>query len=107
MFQPGKSGNAKGRPVGATSVRLRTARELVEDVFDELQKDPKFSLLGFARQYPRDYYAIWAKLLPNSIKAEVTMPEGLKIIYNADPNCQPIGTDPESDTGILGEQGSL
>ena len=106
-FKPGQSGNIAGKPKGAISTRLLSARESVEEVFNILQKDPKHSLLAFARNFPRDYYAIWAKLIPTSIRAELHTPEGIQINFNADAKCLPIGTNPESNSGILGEQESL
>jgi hypothetical protein len=88
-----------------------SARESVEEVFNILQKDPKHSLLAFARNFPRDYYAIWAKLLPTSTKIDVNSSEGIRIFLQPDQGCRPIGTDPESNqadnSSLSGESGSL
>lgn len=65
-----ESGN-KGKPKGATNKLTRTVRETVLNVFDNLQGDPKHSLEAFAKKYPRDFYQIAAKLIPQEITAKV------------------------------------
>jgi len=106
-WKKGESGNKKGRKVGKPNYFTVSVRDTFLEVFKAAQSDSKTCLRTFLINNPKEFYLISAKLIPHAIKAEVTLPEGLKIIYNADPNCQPIGTDPESDTGLLGEQGSL
>lgn len=106
-FVKGQSGNPAGRPEGSVSLITRTIREIVHETFLELQSDPENNFKAFCLKYPREGMAICAKLIPSDIKAEITIPEGIKIYYERDPDCRPLGTDPESDTGILGEQGSL
>jgi hypothetical protein len=106
-FVKGKSGNPTGRPHGAISPYTATVKETVLRVFQELQLDPEHDLKAFARKYPRDFIVIAAKLIPLDVKAEITVPEGIKITYAADTKCSPIGTDPESNAGILGEQTGL
>lgn len=66
-FQPGTS----GRPFGATSKLARTVKETVLAVFNEIQDDPKVNLTAFARKYPRDFYAIAAKLIPTEIVGSI------------------------------------
>lgn len=96
-FKPGESGNAAGRPAGAVNVITKTVKQTVLEVFNILQNDPKHSLEAFARQYPRDYYQIAAKLIPTEIKADVYTPEGIRILLQPDAGCRPLGTVPESD----------
>lgn len=60
-----------GRPPGATNLLTRTVKETVLAVFNEIQSDPKVNLTSFAKQYPRDFYAIAAKLIPTEVKANV------------------------------------
>lgn len=103
QFKPGQG----GRPPGVPNRFTKTVKETVLAVFKEAQDDPELCLMAFLRKHPKDFYLISAKLIPTEVKAEVTMPEGIKIIYGIDPNCRPIGTDPEGDAGILGEQGCL
>ena len=65
-------GNA-GKPKGAQNKLTKTVKETVADVFNDLQKDPKNSLVAFAKKYPRDFYNIAAKLIPHDISAQVTV----------------------------------
>lgn len=70
-FKKGESGNKNGRPKGATNITNRLVKEVVASVFNELQDDPKHCLLAFAKKYPRDFYAIAAKLIPTEITGNV------------------------------------
>lgn len=65
-----KQGNP-GKPLGATNKLTKTVKETVLAVFNELQDDPKNSLLAFAQKHPRDFYNIAAKLIPTDIKATI------------------------------------
>lgn len=65
-----------GRPKGATNLLTRTVKGTVLDVFNKLQEPDesnpdKMSLEKFAEKYPRDFYAIAAKLIPTEITAKV------------------------------------
>lgn len=64
-----KAGNP-GRPPGPNKL-TKTVKETVLQVFNELQEDPKNSLLKFAQKYPRDFYAIAAKLIPTEISGKL------------------------------------
>jgi hypothetical protein len=66
-----KKGESKGRPKGAVNKLTKTVKETVLQVFNELQDDPKNNLLSFAKKYPRDFYPIAAKLIPNEVNANV------------------------------------
>ena len=98
-FVKGKSGNPAGRPQGAISPYTATVKETVLRVFQELQADPKHDLQAFARKYPKDFYIIASKLIPTEVKAEVRTPEGIHITYIPDPNCKPIGANPDDREG--------
>jgi len=77
-----KKGEAKGRPKGAVNhltAQMRTVKETVLRVFNELQEDPKTALKQFAHEYPRDFHQIAAKLIPNEITAQVQV-SGIKSI---------------------------
>jgi hypothetical protein len=74
-FKPGNP----GKPKGATNHLTRTVKETVLAVFNELQGDPKNNLKAFAVKYPRDFYNIAAKLIPNEVKADVKVPEGVNL----------------------------
>lgn len=63
QFLPGNS----GRPKGAENKLTRTVKETVLSVFHEIQADPKIKLVQFAKDYPRDFYQIAARLIPTEI----------------------------------------
>lgn len=68
-FLPGNEGKKKGTQNHLT----RTVKSTVLAVFNELQDDPKANLKAFAIKYPRDFYAIAAKLIPAEITGEFTI----------------------------------
>ena len=69
-FAKGKS-KTGGRKAGVENKITKTVKETVLSVFNDLQQDPKYSLLTFAKEYPRDFYPIAAKLIPTEINAKV------------------------------------
>jgi hypothetical protein len=62
---------AAGRPKGVQNKLTKTVKETVLAVFNDIQDDPKVNLLKFAQTYPRDFYAIAAKLIPTEVNANV------------------------------------
>lgn len=66
-FKPG----AGGRPVGVKNKLTKTVKDSVLAVFNKLQLDNKHNLEAFAKKYPRDFYAISAKLIPLEVQATV------------------------------------
>ena len=71
-------GRVKGSENSLTK-QMKTVKETVLSVFNELQSDPKVNLLEFGRTNPRDFYAIAAKLIPTEIKGAVDL-TGIKSI---------------------------
>lgn len=67
QFQKGNKAATKRGPNKIT----KTVKETVLAVFNEIQDDPKVKLLAFAKQYPRDFYAIAAKLIPTEVDAKL------------------------------------
>jgi len=63
QFKPGNP----GKPPGTQNHLTKTVKETVLAVFTELQTDPKTSLKSFAEKFPRDFYAIAAKLIPTEL----------------------------------------
>lgn len=49
----------------------KTVKETVLAVFNEMQDDPKIKLSAFAQKYPRDFYAIAAKLIPTELSGKI------------------------------------
>jgi len=66
-FQKGNKASANRGPNKIT----RTVKETVLSVFNEIQSDPKVKLLQFAKDYPREFYQIAAKLIPAEVQATV------------------------------------
>lgn len=64
-----------GKPKGAQNHLTKTVRETVLAVFNELQGEPTHNLKAFAKKYPRDFYQIAAKLIPQDMS--VTLPPAL------------------------------
>ena len=106
-FVKGKSGNPKGKPAGAVAIFTRSIKDVILEAFHEAQKNPKTSFLTFLRNNPRDGYTICAKLLPMDVRAELSIPDGIKVIFANDPDSKPIGTNPEDNFGVQGQQTGL
>ncbi len=70
---PFKKGKPKtgGRPPGGQNKFTATVKETVLAVFNEIQQDPEVCLSQFAKDYPKDFYAIAAKLIPTELTAKV------------------------------------
>lgn len=84
-------GDKGGRPPGTPNKLTSTVKETVLKVFNELQESPKNNLTAFAEKYPRDFYAIAAKLIPTEINAKLNKIQ-LEIIRTTTDDSQP-GTD--------------
>jgi hypothetical protein len=68
--KPFEKGNS-GRPKGAQGKLTKTVKETVLAAFNDLQSDPKNNILAFAKQNPKEFYQIAAKLIPTEINAKV------------------------------------
>jgi hypothetical protein len=66
-FQKGQGGRQKG----STNHLTKTVKETVLSVFNEIQDDPKIKLSQFAKDYPRDFYQIAARLIPTEITGNI------------------------------------
>jgi hypothetical protein len=66
-FQKGQG----GRPKGALNKTTKTVKEVVLAAFNELQEDKKNNILQFAKDNPKEFYQIAAKLIPTEINAKV------------------------------------
>lgn len=79
---PFKKGKVKtgGKVKGTPNKITKTVKETVLAVFNTMQDDPKVNLLAFGKKYPRDFYAIAAKLIPSEVTAKVEA--GLTIVWN-------------------------
>lgn len=70
--KPFVKGEAKGRPKGTPNKLTRTVRETVLQVFNDLQKDKEHNLEAFAKDNPKEFYQIAAKLIPTEITGTTT-----------------------------------
>lgn len=77
--KPFQKGN-KGRPKGAQGKLNRTVKETVLTVFNDLQSDPKVKLSQFAKDFPRDFYNIAAKLIPTELTGAIDNHITLQIV---------------------------
>lgn len=91
-------GDNTGRPKGVPNKLTSTVKETVLRVFNELQEDEKNNLTSFARTYPRDFYAIAAKLIPTEINAKLNKIQ-LEIVRTTT-ETPPEDTAPESTASI-------
>jgi hypothetical protein len=66
-FQKGQG----GRPKGAVNKTTKTVKEVVLAAFNDLQEDKKNNILQFAKDNPKEFYQIAAKLIPTEINAKV------------------------------------
>ena len=64
-------GNKEGAKRGLNKI-TRTVKETVLMVFNKLQEDATANLEAFAKEYPKEFYAIAAKLIPTELTANVT-----------------------------------
>ena len=73
-IKKGHTNNPHGRPKGSENhitKQMKTVKETVLNVFHEIQSDPKVNLANFAKEYPRDFYNIAAKLIPTELSASI------------------------------------
>jgi hypothetical protein len=69
-FIKGQSGNPKGKPKGAQNKITKTVKNCIQEAFDELQLDPKVSLIAWARKNPSEFYKLCSKLIPVAVDAK-------------------------------------
>lgn len=62
-----------GRPKGVQNKITRTVKETVLSVFNELQTDPKHCLKAFAKESPKEFYQIAAKLIPTEVSGHIAI----------------------------------
>jgi len=68
-FAKGNNANPRGRPTGAIGALTKTIRERVLETVNTLQTLPGHTLLDFAKEHPKDFWPIAAKLIPTEIVA--------------------------------------
>ncbi len=108
-FEKGQSGNTTGKPPGTINKINRIFKELVLETVNALNENPETSLLEFAKKYPRDFWAIAARLIPTEVKgsiiAEFKIPN-LENISIGELRQLVRGPTTEDSESKLGEEGS-
>jgi hypothetical protein len=65
----------KGRPKGSENEltkQMKTVKETLIAVFNKRQENPKTSLEAFADEFPREFHAMVAKVIPTEVNAQIT-----------------------------------
>lgn len=57
-----------GRPKGSRNKLTASAKEALESAFESIGGES--ALADWARENPRDFYPLWAKLLPKNLEVE-------------------------------------
>lgn len=87
-----------GRLPGTQNKLTKTVKETVLEVFNKLQQDPEHDLEWFGTTYPRDFYAIAAKLIPTEINAKINKVK-LEIVRINTTEAEGASPEPEESTG--------
>lgn len=58
----------------------KTVKETVLAVFNDIQDDKKANLLNFAKENPKEFYQIAAKLIPTEVSAVVDSKINIHIV---------------------------
>ena len=68
--KPFEKGNKAALNRGPNKVS-KTVKETVLSIFNQIQEDPKLDLLAFAKEFPKEFYALAAKLIPTELNANL------------------------------------
>lgn len=71
-----------GRPKGARNKLTATAKEAIETAFESIGGIEALS--AWAKENPRDFYPIWAKLLPKDMTIEQKGPLEVVVRFAAE-----------------------
>jgi hypothetical protein len=71
-------GRVKGS-INESTKQLKTVKETLIAVFNKRQENPKTSLDAFADEFPREFHALVAKVIPSEVNAQVEI-TGIKSI---------------------------
>jgi len=71
--KPFKEGNKAASGRGPNKV-TRTVKEHVLDTFLELQADPDFNMLAWAKANLTEFYKVASKLIPTELTGDVAVP---------------------------------
>ena len=66
-FKKGNNANPKGRPVGAQGKLTSTFKELLITTIRELEEEGEVTLKKFAKDHPKDFWNIAARLIPTEL----------------------------------------
>ena len=68
--KPFEKGNKAAVNRGPNKVS-KTVKETVLTIFNQIQDDPNLNLLSFAKEFPKEFYALAAKLIPTELNANL------------------------------------
>jgi len=63
-------GRVKGS-INESTKQFKTVKEIVLSTFMKREENKETSLEAFAKEYPKEFYAIAAKLIPSEVNANV------------------------------------
>ena len=81
-FQPGQSGNPKGRPKGAKN---KLSENFLQALSENFKKHGKEAIETVCRESPSEYLRIIAGLMPKELLLEVSQEEKPHWVINAQP----------------------
>lgn len=78
QYKRGESGNRRGRPKGSQNKLTKNAKEAFEFAFDEIGGPEK--LAEWAENNRRDFYRIYARLLPRDVTLKGDSPVSIQVV---------------------------
>lgn len=75
-MQPGQKGFKKGeggRKKGAKNKLTNTVKSVFEEVFHDLQSDPKAKLSAWAKTNTTEFYKLAARIMPTEIEGDISI----------------------------------
>lgn len=92
-----KEGNP-GKPKGAVNKVNKLVKDVVADVFEALQTDPKAKqckadLKSWAMENPKDFYQIAAKLIPVQMQHSGDKENPIQLLFKQSKDCESLNDD--------------
>lgn len=68
-----KTGGRKKGSENEATKKMKSVKQTVLDAFNQLQEDPVHNIVEFAKEHPKDFYNIAAKLIPTELDATINV----------------------------------